>query len=133
MTPFGIRKRLRALFTGNKGEKKGAATPRPEAPRVEVGFTAPGVARFVVAARPEDSIVMASGRGPVQVATGCNDGTCGTCRVEVLAGPVSEATEHELTTKAKNGVPDGLRLGCQTRIQGAGVDVRIVNVLGAEP
>ena len=44
-------------------------------------------------------------------------GTCGTCRVRVVAGQVSPPTEAELDHLA-----DGFRLACQTRVLG---DVRI--------
>jgi len=44
-------------------------------------------------------------------------GTCGTCRVRVVAGDVSPATEAE-----RDAVAEGLRLACQTRVLS---DVRV--------
>ena len=44
-------------------------------------------------------------------------GTCGTCRVRVVAGQVTPPTEAE-----RDGLADGFRLACQTRVLG---DVRV--------
>ena len=42
-------------------------------------------------AKHEDSLVLASGRGPMPINTGCADGTCGTCQVDVLKGGYAES------------------------------------------
>lgn len=135
MTPFGLRKKLRGLL-GRLGSAKPAAEAAAPAPRkYTVRFDVPDGSTYATHARHDDSLVMASGRGPQPIATGCSDGTCGTCQVEILEGDgaLSPRTEHEASTAARNKVPAGLRLGCQTHVIGDGVRVRIVNVLGAEP
>ena len=67
--------------------------------------------------------------------SGCADGTCGTCQVDVLEGAdmLSPADEYEEKTKKENNIPAERRLGCQTAVLGAGVKVRIINVFGEEP
>ena len=130
VTPFRIRARLKKLLGGSDP----AASPTPSVPRYTVEFELADGSTFQTQAKHEDSLVLASGRGPNPIATGCSDGTCGTCRVEVLAGhdQLTPPTQHELETRASNGVPESERLGCQTLVLGEGVRVRIVNVLGDE-
>lgn len=130
MTPLRIRARLKKLL----GLDGGAAPERPAVPRFDVHFELPDGSSYETKAKREDSLVLASGRGPNPIATGCADGTCGTCRVVVLSGAdmLTEPTEHERKTKAAADVPDAERLACQTLVLGAGVRVRIVNVLGEE-
>ena len=91
----------------------------------------------MVEAKDGDSLVLASGRGAYPISTGCADGTCSICRVEIFEGldSLTSADDHENATKLANGLdPDNLsfRLGCQTAVIGAGVKARIVNVLGEE-
>lgn len=130
MTPFRIRARLKKLL----GLDASAAPDRPVVPRFDVTFELPDGSSYQTKAKKEDSLVLASGRGPNPIATGCADGTCGTCRVVVLegAGMLTDPTEHETKTKKAAGVPDAERLACQTLVLGEGVKVRIVNVLGEE-
>ncbi len=103
-------------------------------PRFDVHFELPDGSSYVTKAKKEDSLVLASGRGPNPIATGCSDGTCGTCRVGVLSGAdmLTGPTEHETRTKEAADVPDSERLACQTLVLGAGVSVRSVNVWGEE-
>ena len=130
MTPFKIRRRLKSLLGG--GSNSNPAPPRR--PVFDVTFDCPDGSSFTTQAKEGDSLVLAAGRGPQPISTGCMDSTCGTCRVDVIAGHASltEAVEHELKVKADVGVPDAQRLGCQTGVFGHGVHVRIVNVLGEE-
>jgi len=130
MTPFGIRKRIKSLL----GMSKVAEPQAPARPTYEVTFECPDGSDYVVTAKEGDSLVLAAGRGPQPISTGCTDSTCGTCRVDVLAGAESltEPDPHELKIKADVGVPDAQRLGCQTGVFGPGVRVRITNVLGEE-
>ena len=132
MTPFGIRKKLKALLFGGS---QTPIPPRPEIPRYSVTFELPDGTSFQADAKHEDSLVLASGRGPMPINTGCADGTCGTCQVEVLEGAdmLSPADEYEEKTKKENNIPAERRLGCQTAVLGAGVKVRIINVFGEEP
>lgn len=131
MTPFRIRARLKKLLGL---DSSGGEADRPVVPRFDVHFELPDGSSYHTKAKKEDSLVLASGRGPSPIATGCADGTCGTCRVVVLEGAdmLTEPTEHETKTKQAEGVPDAERLACQTLVLGAGVRVRIVNVLGEE-
>ena len=130
MTPFRIRARLKQML----GLDQSSAPERPAVPRFPVTFELPDGSTYETMAKKEDSLVLASGRGPNPIATGCSDGSCGTCRVVVLEGAdlLTEATEHERVTKKTAGVPDSERLACQTLVLGEGVRVRIVNVLGEE-
>lgn len=128
MTPFGIRKRLRDLFGPKPAEP---AAPRRRYP---VSFSVPDGSTYLADAKHGDSLVLTSGRGPQPIATGCADGTCATCRVEVLAGAdsLSAPTDHEGRTKRNNAVDASLRLGCQTHVLGEGVKVRVVNAFSGE-
>lgn len=130
MTPFGIRKKLKALL-GFGEPPKPSTPPRPKYP---VTFVLPDGSDYEVEAKQGDSLVLASGRGPYPISTGCSDGTCGTCSVEVLDGAdmLTPADSHEEETKKNNGVAEHMRLGCQTAVLGSGVKVRIVNVLGED-
>ena len=130
MTPFRIRQRLKAMLGLSE-----PTTPRaPERARFDVSFVCPDGSEYTTSAREGDSLVLAAGRGPQPISTGCTDSSCGTCRVDVLAGAESltAADAHEHQTKASVGVPESQRLGCQTGVVGPGVRVRITNVLGEE-
>jgi len=130
VTPFRIRARLKELL----GLEQSPAPERPVVPRFPVVFELPDGSTYETRAKKEDSLVLASGRGPNPIATGCSDGSCGTCRVVVLEGAdmLTEPTDHERRTKKTAGVPDEERLACQTLVLGEGVRVRIINVLGEE-
>ena len=132
MTPFGIRKRLRAMF-GLDGVPSNRE-PEPARRSYQVTFECPDGSEFTTTAKEGDSLVLAAGRGPQPISTGCTDGTCGTCRVDILAGSdaLTEVEVHETNTKTEVGVPPEQRLGCHTGVLGSGVRVRIINVLGVE-
>ena len=130
MTPFGIRKRVKKILGLQK-------PPRPEAPKrpkYKVLFVLPDGNSYDAEAKEGDSLVLTSNRGAYPISQGCSDGTCGTCRVEVLEGhgALSQADGHEEETKNNNGVDQALRLGCQTAVLGPDVKVRIINVLGED-
>jgi ferredoxin len=131
MTPFGIRKRLKAMLGLESAPKK----KKPEIPRYSVRFVLPDGSDFEVQAKHGDSLVLASGRGPSPISTGCADSSCGTCQVDVLAGAESltpgDATEAK--TKADNQVPEDRRLGCRAEVIGPGLEVKIIHVFGEEP
>lgn len=133
MTPFGIRKKLKSIL-GLGGTDTTSTTPKEqEVPTYKVDFVLPDGSGFTAKAKEGDTLVMSSNRGPSPIATGCADGTCATCRVEVLLchDNLTPETDHERTTKKSNNVPGEYRLGCQTGVLGEGVKVKIVNVLGA--
>ena len=130
MTPFKLRKRLKAILG-----RGGSPAPQPPAlPTYGVRFICPDGETYSVTAKEGDSLVLAAGRGPQPINSGCSDGTCGTCRVDVVSGEESltQADGYENKTKIQVGVPEHQRLGCQTGIIGAGVEIRITNVLGEE-
>ena len=132
MTPFRIRKRLKSLL--GVGSSSETTSVEPARPVFDVTFECPDGTSYVTQAKEGDSLVLAAGRGPQPISTGCMDSTCGTCRVDVLAGEdsLSDVTDHERKTKSDVGVPEAQRLGCQAGVFGPGVQVRIVNVLGEE-
>jgi len=72
-------------------------------------------------------VLLGAGHPPHNGASGllnCNGfGTCGTCAVET-AGPVSDPTDRERRRLLfpPHSPEDGLRLACQTRVQG---DLRV--------
>jgi len=136
MTPFGIRQKIKAAIKQMMGGGSGSASgpQAPKRPRWPVVFELPDGTSFEAEAKEQDSLVLASGRGPRPISTGCSDGTCGTCQVIVMAGgdQLSPPDEHEVKTKLDNGVDATRRLGCQTGVLGPGVHVRIINVLGEE-
>ncbi len=129
MTPFGIRKKLKSLL-GLSSSKPA----RPEVPRFPVTFVLPDGETFEVSAKQGDSLVLASGRGPSPIATGCADCTCGTCQVEILDGidSLTPQSDAEKKTKAENKVDAAYRLGCQAEVTGPGLRVKIINVFGEE-
>ncbi|MBM74146.1 MAG: hypothetical protein CMK59_01990 [Proteobacteria bacterium] len=130
MTPFGIRKILKKML----GLEKPPRPEPPKRPRFSVSFLLPDGSSYEAEAKEGDSLVLTSNRGAYPISQGCSDGTCATCRVEVLDGhaSLSQADGHEEETKNNNGIDQALRLGCQTAVLGAGVNVRIINVLGEE-
>ena len=131
MSRFGIRKRIKKMLGWNAGPKPPSAPARPRYP---VTFVLPNGSSYEAEAKEGDSLVLVSGRGAYPISTGCSDGTCATCRVEVIEGGdlLTSPDELETNTKRENGVDDSLRLGCQSAVMGAGVKVKIINVLGEE-
>jgi uncharacterized 2Fe-2S/4Fe-4S cluster protein (DUF4445 family) len=58
-------------------------------------------------------------RTGLNVRTGCNgNGSCGLCRVRVLAGAVSAATDQERLNLGPALLDAGVRLACQAAVQG---------------
>jgi ferredoxin len=133
VTPFGIRRRLKSLIQSLIGGGSKGAEPPPR-PKWPVTFELPDGTTFTTDAKEGDSLVLASGRGPQPIDTGCADGTCGTCQVDVLSGSdqLTAPDEQEAAAKTENKVPADRRLGCQTGILGPGVRVRVINVFGAD-
>ena len=96
MTPFKIRRRIKKLLGMDAGASSQPVAP--PLPSYDVTFECPDGSSYVTSAKEGDSLVLAAGRGPQPISTGCTDSTCGTCRVDVLAGheSLTEAVEHEL-------------------------------------
>jgi ferredoxin len=131
MTPFGIRKKLKSLLGGGQAVDTGAA----ERPAWEVKITAPDGSAYNVQGKQGETLVTVSGRGAYPIMTGCAEGDCGTCRVEVLAGAGSVSAEgsREQSTRQTYKVPDGWRLGCQARLEGPGLHLRIIDPFADQP
>ena len=128
MTPFGLRKKIKAMM-GWDNPKPAAAPPRPTYP---VTFVLPDGEEYQMQAREGDSLVLTASRSAYPISTGCRDGTCGTCRVELLEGGdgLTTSSEYENSTKNANEIPLSFRMGCQAGVIGHGVKVKIVNVMG---
>ncbi len=125
MTPFGIRKKLKSLLGG--GSAKG---PEPEArPSWDVKILAPDGSEYTVKGKENETLVTVSGRGAYPIMTGCAEGDCGTCKVEVLAGAGSISVEQDKETRTKedNKVEADWRLGCQARLTGPGLSIRVID------
>ena len=124
MTPFGIRKKLKRLFGGGKAADEAATRSS-----FDVRIQAPDGSEYTVKGKEGETLVTVSGRGAYPVMTGCAEGDCGTCRVEVLAGAgsLSAAQDREARTCEANAVPAGWRLGCQARLQGPGLSIRVID------
>ena len=129
ITPFGIRKRLKGLLASPAPPAPAA----PKRPKYDVRFVLPDGSDYTTQAKEGDSLVLASGRGPAPIATGCADSA--EAAVEILAGEdqLTPVTSREARTRSATGVPESLRLGCQAGVLGPGVEVRIINVFGEEP
>lgn len=134
MTPFRIRSKLKAALQKARGGGSDTGPKAPVRPSYTVRFELPDGTSYEVEAKEQDSLVLASGRGARPISTGCADGTCSTCQVEVIAGgdQLTPPDEHEAKTKTENNVDPARRLGCQAGVMGPGVHVRIINVLGED-
>lgn len=120
-TPFGIRRRLKALF--------GIAAPaeaRQEIPKVQLTLVGPDGSEQVTEAFVGSTIVSAGTRFKRPLATGCSEASCGTCRVEVLEGAenLTEQTARERMTLKENNYPTTWRLGCKVELVAGAVKVR---------
>ncbi|MCB9795780.1 MAG: (2Fe-2S)-binding protein [Alphaproteobacteria bacterium] len=131
MTPFGIRKRIKkalGLEPAGDAPKPAARPPRERVTLVLVDGdgeeqTYQGDAGF--------SPLYISGNMEKPIGSGCNDSSCATCRVEVLAGAenLSEQDERERQTLRENGHSTDLRLACRAEILRGTVKVRAFEFL----
>lgn len=122
MTPFGIRKKIKT-FLGVP--QTGGATPDP---MYKLSFVMPDGKEREVRAEQRYTLVMASQSLETPIATGCPDGHCGNCAVDVISGaglaPPTEAEAKILAEKAK----PGQRLACHARVIGDGAKVKVYSV-----
>ncbi|GAB4506217.1 MAG: ASKHA domain-containing protein [Anaerolineales bacterium] len=74
---------------------------------------------------PGETLLDAARRAGVALAAICGGaGSCGRCRVRVMVGDMSSPSETEIHRLGTEAVEQGMRLACQTRIQG-GVKVYV--------
>ncbi len=123
MTPWGLRSRIKGLLGG------GAGAPA-EHEQCTLSMVLPTGAECQVKAEPRYTLVMASQTLETPIATGCPDGACGGCTVEVidgsgLAAPTA-AEQKILDDKWKNNPT--WRLACHARISGSGARVKVHSV-----
>jgi ferredoxin len=123
MSRFGLRSRLKsALGMGRKDE-----------PRFDVTFVLPDGKEGVCEAEPRYTLVMASQQLDTPIATGCPDGHCGECVVEIAAGaegisPPSAAEQAAYTHGQGKKTMGAERLACHARVVGGGARVKIRRV-----
>ncbi len=112
MTPWGLRNRLKSAL--------GRAPAAAASPTHRLTLVTPEGVAHEVSAEDRYTLVMASQCLEHPIATGCPDGHCGKCAVDVLedrglAAP-TDAEAKLLKEKAK----PGQRLACHARIVGSG-------------
>ncbi len=127
MTPWGLRAKLKGAVGGLVGGRGGAAAVE----QVRVRVVLPSGVESEVRCEPRYTLVMATQTLDTPIATGCPDGTCGGCDVDVLEGgdallPPSAAEQRLLTEK--HAGRSGKRLACHAKVVGDGAKVRVHKV-----
>jgi ferredoxin len=125
-SPFGIRRRLKALF-GMEATK----TSVPDVPKVALTVLGPNGTEEHVEAFIGSTIVGAGAKLKRPIATGCSESNCGTCRVEVLEGAdgLSEQSAKERATLKDNNFPTEYRLACRAELVKGAVKVRAFELM----
>jgi len=128
MTPFKIRKRLKALL--GLGQESEEARP-PLRSKVVLRVVDDGGMEQSFEGHEGDTVLFVSGNMEKPIGSGCNDSTCATCRVEVLDGAeyLSPQGDHECKTLRENQHPEHLRLACCAEILRDSVHVRAFEFL----
>lgn len=133
MTPFGIRRRLWGLLTDPSEERVTLTLISPEGEPMDLRLP------------PGTTLADASAASPRPILTRCEDGRCGGCVVDDLAGVGLSAPEPaEIEALADNAAlqvysPPRERLACKARVEadGARVQLRALwtleDILGAGP
>ena len=125
MSRFGIRKKLRGVLGGRK----------KEIIKHEVTFVLPDGTEKTLAAEEGYTIAMATQFLPSPMETGCPDGFCGQCTVELLidegVNPPS-AGEQKVLHEHHPNAADNLRLGCHAKIVGPGAKIKIFRLFDFE-
>ncbi|MCB9762381.1 MAG: (2Fe-2S)-binding protein [Alphaproteobacteria bacterium] len=131
MTPFGIRKRIKKLLGIAPEQDAPAAPVRPPREKVTLVVVDGEGAEQSYEGQAGFSPLYISGNMERPIASGCNDSSCATCRIEVLEGPenLSEQDDRERATLAENGKPEHLRLACRAEILRGTVKVRAFEFL----
>lgn len=126
MTPFGIRKKLKGLM-GDGG--------KPQVTTCELVFVLPDGSEQKVQTEARYTLAMASQFLPSPIATGCPDGQCGQCVVEVLeSNGIAAIADSERKVMDKwHKTPDPKRrLACHARVEGSGAKVRVFSLFDYE-
>jgi ferredoxin len=128
VTPWGIRSRVKGLVQGALGKP---GSTRVESEQVRVRMVLPDGSAHDVACEPRYTLVMASQSIETPIATGCPDGQCGGCNVDVLDGADAllppAAAETKLLSE-KHGGRANVRLACHAKVGGSGAVVKVHNV-----
>ncbi len=122
MTPFGIRKRLKGLM---------GDAAKPDVTSYELVFVLPDGSEQKVKTEARYTLAMASQFLPSPIATGCPDGQCGQCVVEVLDGTGIAAisdSERKVMDKWHKTPDPKRRLACHARVEGSGARVRVFSL-----
>jgi ferredoxin len=124
VTPWGIRNRIKGIVGG--ADKK--ATRSDD--ELTLTIVLPTGKEYSVKAEPRYTVVMASQTLETPIATGCPDGGCGGCTIDVLDGsglaPATAAEQKLLDEKWKE--KPTFRLACHARIIGSGARVKATSV-----
>lgn len=130
MSRFGIRKRLKARL--GRAEDVAASTTD----RFSILFTLPNGDQKTVETEAHYTLHMASQMLETPIETGCPDGHCGGCLVDIVAGDGMQAmNEKELAVireKHEREPAPGERLACHARVLSAGVEVHVRQVWNLE-
>ncbi len=128
MTPFGLRRRLKDALG------LGPVAPRAE-DTVQLDVVLPDGSAHTVRCEPRYTLVMATQTLATPIATGCPDGHCGGCQVDVLAGAEAlvapSAAEQRLLAEKHAGRPD-VRLACHAKVASSGARIRVHSVWSME-
>ncbi len=126
-SPFGIRRRLKKLL----GMEAGPAEAKEVIPKVQFTVVGPDGAEQTTEADVGTTLIGATSRFKRPIATGCSEGSCGTCRVEVLEGAenITEQSARERATLKENNFPTSMRLACRTELVKGTVKVRAAELM----
>ena len=121
MTPWGIRSKIKSALGRGSGQKAGGET-------LTLTMVLPDGSEHPVNAEHRYTLVMASQSLETPIATGCPDGHCGGCVVDVVSGAgLSEPTDNEAKLLKEKAKP-GQRLACHARVVGSGAKVKVTTV-----
>lgn len=123
MTPWNIRSKIKSAL----GRKEPV---RDETFRLTLVL--PDGSAHEVSAEARYTLVMASQSLETPIATGCPDGGCGGCGVDVLdERGLAPPTDAEAKLLREKGKP-GQRLACHARIVGSGARVKVYSTWSME-
>ena len=124
MTPWGIRNRIKGAL--GRGPSTSTRTEH-----VTLRIVLPGGAEHEVRCEPRYTLVMASQTLETPIGTGCPDGHCGGCNVDVLEGadsllPPTPAEQKILDEKWAG--KKSTRLACHAKLASSGAKIKVFNV-----